>query len=404
MFIALPRLSSFIPSKGRHSMTIPLPHEPHGTEFPSAFDPRLFTPGPLTTSLSVKQAMCHDIGAWDAPLKELVLEIRTELLSMGGVSQSDGWECTLMQGSGSFAIESALVSLTPRQGRLAVISNGAYGERMIKTAEMAGIDVTPICLPENQAATGECVASVLAADPSIHTVGVIHCETTTGILNDIASVSAAVKAAERRLIVDAMSTYAAYPIDLKTAAIDVLISSANKCIEGVPGFGFVLARRKLLEQAGAERWPRSHSLDLYDQWIGFERTGKFRFTPPNQVLLAFRQALREFSAEGGVAMRQARYQANHHTLLAGMDRLGFVPFLPRPLMSHIITTFLCPNHPAYDFQTFYDKLAARGMIIYPGKVTSASCSRIGNVGRLFPRDIEALLLAIEHVKNEMGFH
>lgn len=384
-------------------MSIPSPNEPHGDDFPSAFDPRLFTPGPLTTSLRVKQAMCHDIGAWDAPLKDLVREIRTSLLTIGGVSQADVWECTLMQGSGSFSVEAAVVSLTPRTGRLGVVTNGAYGERMIKTAEMAGIEVTPIKVPEDQVATGEAVAAALAADRSIHTVGVIHCETTTGILNDIASVATAVKAAGRRLIVDAMSTFGAYPIDLKTANIDVIISSANKCIEGVPGFGFVLARRELLEAAGAGRWARSHSLDVYDQWLGFERGGKFRFTPPNQVLLAFRQALRELEAEGGVAARQARYQANHRTLMAGMDRLGFVPFLERARMSHIITTFLCPDDPAYDFQTFYDKLAARGMVIYPGKVTNASCFRIGNIGRLFPRDMEALLLTIADVTKEMGF-
>lgn len=384
-------------------MSLPDPNEAHDDRFPSAFDPRLFTPGPLTTSLAVKQAMCHDIGAWDPPLKSLVQEIREGVCRVAGVDATGGWECTLMQGSGSFGVESAIGSLVPRQGRLAVISNGAYGERMITIAKMLDIDIVPIRFPENEQADAAVVAETLKSDPTIHTVGIIHCETTTGLLNDIASVGTAVQAAGRRYIVDAMSSFGAYPIDLDSIGIDALISSANKCIEGVPGFSFVLSRRSLLEEAGDGGWARSHSLDLYDQWQAMESGDKFRFTPPNQVLLAFRQAMREFFAEGGVSARQARYTANHQTLMAGMDRLGFVPFLEREKMSHIITTFLCPDDPRYDFQSFYDKLSERGMVIYPGKVTGSSCFRIGNIGRLFPRDIEALLEAIASVIQEMGF-
>lgn len=384
-------------------MSVPDPNESHDQRFPSAFDPRLFTPGPLTTSLAVKQAMCHDIGAWDAPLRSLVDEITMGLLQTAGVDQDDGWECVLMQGSGSFGVESAVGSLLPRQGRMAAIANGAYGERLITIARMLGIDVVPIRFPEHEQADAAVVAEALEADPSIHTVGIIHCETTTGLLNDIESVGAAVRAAGRRYIVDAMSSFGAYPIDLDGIGVDALISSANKCIEGVPGFSFILARRSLLEEAGAGHWARSHCLDLHDQWRAFLASGKFRFTPPNQVLLAFQQALREFFAEGGVPAREARYIANHQTLMAGMDRLGFVPFLEREKMSHIITTFLCPNDSRYDFQTFYDKLSDRGMVIYPGKVTGSSCFRIGNIGRLFPRDMEALLLAMSSVVKEMGF-
>ena len=384
-------------------MSLPDPNESHDDRFPSAFDPRLFTPGPLTTSLAVKQAMCHDIGAWDTPLRALVQEIRDGVFQVAGVDQTDGWECTLMQGSGSFGVESVIGSLVPRQGRLAVISNGAYGERMITIAEMLKIDVVSILFPEHEQADAAVVAETLKADPTIHTVGIIHCETTTGLLNDIASVGAAVRSAGRCYIVDAMSSFGAYPIDLDGIGIDALISSANKCIEGVPGFSFILSRRSLLEEASDGRWARSHCLDLVDQWQAMENGGKFRFTPPNQVLLAFRQALREFFAEGGVCARQSRYVANHQTLMAGMDRLGFVPFLEREKMSHIITTFLCPDDPRYDFQTFYDKLSDRGMVIYPGKVTGSSCFRIGNIGRLFPRDMEALLEAISSVTKEMGF-
>jgi 2-aminoethylphosphonate-pyruvate transaminase len=345
--------------------------------------------------------MCHDIGAWDAPLQTLVKRIREGLLEIANVGGGDDWDCVLMQGSGSFGVESAIGSLSPHEGRLAVVSNGAYGERMITIARMLGVDVVPIRFAENEPASAEVVADVLAAGPDIHTVGIIHCETTTGLLNNIESIGHVVRQAGRRYLVDAMSTFGAYSINLND--VDVLISSANKGIEGVPGFSFILARRDLLEEAGKGRWARSHCMDLYDQWRGFESSGKFRFTPPNQVLLAFRQALREFFAEGGIAARQARYIDNHRTLMRGMDRLGFVPFLPRQMMSHIITTFHCPDDPAYDFQSFYDKLSERGMVIYPGKVTGASCFRIGNIGRLYSSDMDTLLLAIESVVGQMGF-
>ena len=380
----------------------PAPESPDD-EVAGASDPLLFTPGPLTTSPSVKQAMCHDIGAWDAPLRTLVEEIRTGLLEIADVGGGDDWACVLMQGSGSFGVESAIGSLVPREGRLAVVSNGAYGERMMTIAGMLGIDVLPIRFAENEPARAEVVADALATCPDIHTVGIIHCETTTGLINNIEPIGQATRAAGRRYLVDAMSTFGAYPINLEHACIDALISCSNKGIEGVPGFSFVLVRRNLLVAAGAGGWARSHCLDLYDQWRGFESSGKFRFTPPNQVLLAFRQALREFFAEGGLAARQARYIDNHRTLMSGMDRLGFVPFLERQRMSHIITTFHCPDDPAYDFQAFYDKLSDRGMVIYPGKVSGASCFRIGNIGRLYSSDMKALLSAIGSIVQEMGF-
>ena len=384
-------------------MAIPPSRETDGETFPGAFDPRLFTPGPLTTSLAVKHAMCHDIGAWDAPLRRLVREIREGILEVAGDTAADGWECVLMQGSGTFGVEAAVGSLIPREGRFAVVSNGAYGERMITIARMLGIDVVPIRFAENERASAEAVADVLATNSSINTVGIIHCETTTGLHNDIEPIGHVVRDAGRRFLVDAMSTFGAYPIDMRSIGIDMLISGSNKSIEGVPGFSFILVRGDLLQEAGEGAWARSHSMDLYDQWHSFESGGKFRFTPPNQVLLAFRQALREFFAEGGIAARRARYMANHRKLLEGMDRLGFVPFLERQAMSHIITTYHCPDDPSYDFQTFYNKLSDRGMVIYPGKVTGASCFRIGNIGRLYPYDMEALLLAIDSVVQEMGF-
>ncbi len=377
--------------------------ESHDRNFPSAVDPKLFTPGPLTTSASVKHAMLHDIGAWDAPLRALVKEIRAGVLDAAEVCQDSGWECTLMQGSGSFGVESAIGSLTPRDGRLAVVANGAYGERMITIAEMLGIEVVPLRFPENAIANADQIDAALSSDPTIHSVAMVHCETTTGLLNDAAAVGEVTRKHDRRFLLDAMSSFGAYSLDLEALGCDALISSANKCIEGVPGFSFIVARRDLLVAADEGAWPRSHSLDLVGQWKAFESGGKFRFTPPNQVLLAFAQALREFRAEGGVSGREQRYRANHDALLKGMTLLGFRPFVPPNVQSHIITTFYCPEDDAFEFGEFYDRLTERGLVIYPGKVTGSECFRIGNIGRLFPHDMDHLVAAISAVATEMGF-
>lgn len=374
------------------------PNTSHHDNFPSARDALLFTPGPLTTSPAVKHAMSYDIGAWDAPIKGIIKEIRSGLLKALG---NEDFECVLMQGSGSFSVESAVVSLVPKNGKIAVVTNGAYGRRMIKIAEMAEIDCLPIVFKEDEVAKTEVIESVLEQNPDITTVGIIHCETTTGLLNDIQSVGEVVKKAGKTYIVDAMSSFGGYTID--SQKIDALISSANKCIEGIPGFGFVFVRKELLQKSGQEKWARSHSLDLYDQWCGFETGGKFRFTPPNQVLLGFQQALREFFAEGGVEARKSRYQENYKILMDGMEKRGFVPFLTREKQSHIINTFYCPIDVNYDFLTFYNKLSDLGFVIYPGKVTDVECFRIGNIGRIHPRDILMLLFAIDHVQKEMGF-
>lgn len=376
------------------------PNTSHDGNFPSAHDPLLFTPGPLTTSLAVKQAMSYDIGAWDSPVKKVIKEIREGLLKAAEVETKD-WQCVLMQGSGSFSVEAAVTSLTPKNGKIAVITNGAYGDRMVKIAQMACIDCLPIVFKESEIAKPEVVQEVLEKNQDITTVGIIHCETTTGLLNDIQSIAEVVKKAGKTYIVDAMSSFGGYTINLDK--IDALISSANKCIEGIPGFGFVLIRNELLQKSGEEKWARSHCLDLYDQWQGFEKGGKFRFTPPNQVLLAFQQALKEFFAEGGVRARQNRYQQNYQVLMDGMEERGFVPFLPRDKQSHIINTFYCPTEKNYDFLTFYNRLSDLGFVIYPGKVTDVECFRIGNIGRIYPRDISMLLFAVDHVRKEMGF-
>ena len=359
----------------------------------------LFTPGPLTTSPSVKAAMLRDAGSRDAEFLATIRDIRTRLLAIGGAMQPE-YECVLMQGSGTFAIESVISSAIPRDGRLLVLVNGAYGRRIAQMARVHGIATETLEVPENRKISAGAVKDKLAAAPGVTHVAVIHCETTTGLLNPVEEIGAAVERAGAAYIVDAMSSFGAIPIDLAGARIDFLISSANKCIEGVPGFGFVLARRApLFESKGRAR---TLSLDLHAQWAGLEADGQFRFTPPTHVVLAFHQALLELDAEGGPAARAQRYRANHATLMRGMTELGFDAYLAPEEQSYIITSFRYPAGPRFQFEEFYARLSERGFIIYPGKLSQEPCFRIGTIGRISPADIDALLDAIRRVLAEMG--
>lgn len=346
--------------------------------------------------------MLHDAGSRDRDFLRIVREIRERLLALGGAaSESAGgeYECVPIQGSGTFAIEAAISSAIPRDGKLLVLMNGAYGRRIAHMARVHGIETETLEAPENRKIHPETVAERLAIARGITHVAVVHCETTTGILNPIEAIGALVERAGAAYIVDAMSSFGAIPVDLAGAHIDFLISSANKCIEGVPGFGFVLARRcRLLESKGRAR---TLSLDLHAQWAGLESDGQFRFTPPTHVLLAFHQALLELEAEGGVAGRAARYGANHSALTRGMAELGFEAYLEPDDQSCIITTFRYPRHTEFRFEEFYNRLSDLGFIIYPGKLTAEPCFRIGTIGRLTPPDIEALLAAMRRVLGEM---
>lgn len=368
------------------------------TSLPPARDKLLFTPGPLTTSLSVKQAMLHDAGSWHFEFNAIVAEIRERLLTLAGLTRARGWEVVLLQGSGTFGVESVFQTCVPPRGKVAVLTNGAYGNRMVQMLEHARIDHVVAHTPEDAPLDPVAVEACLAGEPGITHVAVVHCETTTGILNPLAAIGSVVKRHKKVLIVDAMSSFGGLPIDFAACGIDFLVSSANKCLEGVPGFSFVFARRDLL--LASERWARSLSLNLLDQLKSFEKNGQFRYTPPTHAILAFAQALRELEAEGGITARGQRYRRNHETLLKGLKRLGFRPFLPPVVQSHVITAVHYPSA-EFDFATFYRKLSERGFIIYPGKLTQVDTFRIGNIGRLFPADMEQLVLAIGAVMQEM---
>jgi 2-aminoethylphosphonate-pyruvate transaminase len=362
-------------------------------------DKVLFTPGPLTTSRTVKQAMLRDLGSRDCEFIGLVKEIRDKLVALG---QGDLREYTavLMQGSGTFGLEAVVSSTVPPDGKLLVIINGAYGKRLAKIASVLKIDTITLEYSENTTPNLREIEDAIKADDKIACVSVVHCETTTGIINPIEEIGELVAKSGAKYFVDAMSSFGAVPLDLAGCHIDYLVSSANKCIEGVPGFSFALCKlRSLKETAG---FARSVSLDLLDQYQGFEKNGQFRFTPPTHALVAFRQALAELELEGGVRGRAERYRKNYETLVAGMREMGFQEYLKREHQGYIITSFLYPDDPNFSFEKFYESLNQKDYVIYPGKVSDANCFRIGNIGRIFEADVKALLAAIEETITEMG--
>ncbi|TLF52637.1 2-aminoethylphosphonate--pyruvate transaminase [Halomonas urmiana] len=366
---------------------------------PAQHAPYLLTPGPLTTSDTIKAAMLHDWGSWDDDFNRLTAEVRAQLLEMAGAS-GDAYACVPLQGSGTFAVEAALATAIDRHGKALVLANGAYGQRAAKILGYLGREHLVLDKGDYLPPRGEEVAALLDADPEITDVFLVHCETSSGILNPLAEIAEVVKARGKGLIVDAMSSFGAVPLSVEAVPFDVLVSSANKCLEGVPGFGFVILRRDLLEASAGRA--HSLSLDLLEQWRYMERTGQWRFTPPTHVVAAFHTALAEHRAEGGVAGRLARYTRSRERLVAGMRELGFATLLEDRWLSPIITTFFCPGHPAFDFGRFYAELKARGFVIYPGKLTEAESFRIGCIGRLDVAVVERLLVAVGEALDALG--
>lgn len=362
---------------------------------PRMGEPYLLTPGPLTTSYAVKEAMLTDWGSWDGDFRDLTREVRDRLIAMTG---REGFECVPMQGSGTYLVEAMLGSLLPRDAKVLVLANGAYGLRAAKCLAVMGRAHQVIDKGDYLPPRGTEVAKALAADPMISHVVAIHCETSSGILNPLLEISKAVAAAGRKLVVDSMSAFGAVSLD--GVVFEALVSSANKCIEGVPGFGFVLAPRDVIANAAGNA--HSLSLDVHDQWAYMEKTGQWRFTPPTHSVAAFLEALKAHETEGGVPARGARYAENRDVLVEGMRELGFETLLDARWLSPIITTFFTPAHAAFDFQRFYDILKREGFIIYPGKLTVVDSFRIGHIGRMDAAVMRAVVAAAKTALDEMG--
>ncbi|SDQ58015.1 2-aminoethylphosphonate-pyruvate transaminase [Paraburkholderia fungorum] len=346
---------------------------------PAKGEPYLLTPGPLTTAFSTKEAMLRDWGSWDGDFRAMTAYLRRSLLDIAGDTAGD-YDCVPLQGSGSYCVEAMLGSLMPRDGHALVLANGAYGKRIATTLGYLGRACTVLDKGDYLPPRGAEIERMLDADPRITHVVAVHCETSSGILNPLEEIAAATAKKGRKLLIDSMSAFGAVPLDVREIACEAFVSSANKCIEGVPGFGFVIARKSALREAKG----RSHSLalDVYDQWDVMNRTGQWRFTPPTHTVAAFIEALRLHKLEGGQPGRLARYANNRDVLVAGMHELGFEPLLNARWRSPIIVTFFAPAHPQFRFERFYELMKQQGFIIYPGKLTAVDSFRIGCIGQV----------------------
>ena len=366
---------------------------------PRLGEPFLLTPGPLTTAFEVKEAMLKDWGSWDADFRALTADMRKRLLKILGAGSHE-YECIPVQGSGTYGVEAMLGSVVPRDGKVLVLANGAYGQRAAETMRYLKRTYHLLDKGDYLPPRGDEIAAILASDPAITHVLAIHCETSSGILNPLSEISKATQDAGRRLLIDSMSAFGGVDITPETIPFDAMVSSANKCIEGVPGFGFVFIRRDVLETTKGNS--HSLSLDLYAQWATMEKSGQWRFTPPTHVVAAFLEALRLFEEEGGVAARSARYAQNRDVLVSGMRRLGFETLLDQAWLSPIIVTFFCPQDPAFHFDRFYDLMKASGYIIYPGKLTVVDSFRIACIGRMDHYIMQGVVDAAARALTEMG--
>ena len=361
-------------------------------------DAVLLTPGPLTTSLRTKLAMLKDWGSWDSDFIAITARVRQSLLDI--VHGHDSHVVVPLQGSGTFSVEAAVATVVPRDGHVLVLDNGAYCKRAAKLTHLMGRRTTVVPFAEDAAISPEVLQTHLLADKSITHVVMIHCETGAGVLNPLHAVADVCQAHGKGLIVDAMSSFAALEIDARKVHFDALVAASGKCLEGVPGMGFVFIRKAILPQCEGNN--NSLAMDLYDQYIYMEKTGQWRFTPPTHVLVALNEAIAQFEEEGGQTARLKRYQSNCSTLVDGMAALGFKPFLDPAIQAPIIVTFHAPADPRYQFKTFYDIAKKNGFILYPGKLTQVETFRVGCIGAIGPAEMAQAVHAVALTLKEMG--
>ncbi len=358
----------------------------------------LLTPGPLTTTLRTKLAMLKDWGSWDADFNAITAGVRQRLLDI--VHGQDTHVVVPLQGSGTFSVEAAVATVVPRSGHVLVLDNGAYCKRAAKLTQMMGRKATVVGFAEDAPVSPAVLEDKLKSDPSVTHVVLIHCETGTGVENPLATVAAVCERHGKGLIVDAMSSFAALPIDATKMRFDALVAASGKCLEGVPGMGFVFLRKAILDACAGNS--QSLAMDLHDQHVYMGKTGQWRFTPPTHVVAALAEAVTQFVEEGGQPARLARYTANCRTLVDGMAALGFKPFLKPEVQAPIIVTFHAPAHPAYDFKRFYDSAKAKGFILYPGKLTQVETFRVGCIGAIGPVEMQQAVNAVAATLREMG--
>lgn len=347
----------------------------------------LLNPGPATTTQSVKEAMVvEDICPREKEFGQLLDSIKLDLVKI--VHGEDSYITALFTASGTGGLEAAITSVVPRGKKLMVIENGAYGTRMVKIAEAFKIEVVRYQLSYGDYPNIETIENLIKANPDISHLAVVHHETTTGMLNPVQGICDLAYRHGIEVIVDCMSSYAGIPIDIKKWNAAYVISSSNKCIQGMPGLVFVIFKKDLLEKIKDTK--RSFYFDLYSQYTGFEKTGQMQFTPPVQVAYALRKAIDEYFTETEKG-RWSRYQSNYTTLYNGLSELGFEFLLPDHQQSKILLAVKEPDHVNYNFEAMHDYLYSHGFTIYPGKGAKEATFRLSILGDLYPDDINRFI-------------
>ena len=347
----------------------------------------LLNPGPATTTDSVKNAMVvEDICPREKDFGQLLDRIKDDLVRV--VHGENDYLATLFTASGTGGLEAAITSAVPKGKKLLVVDNGAYGARMANIAKTFGIEVVHYKLEYGDYPDLAAIDDLLRKNPETSHLALVHHETTTGMLNPVQEICDLSRRYNVEVIVDCMSSYAGIPIDIKKWDTGFLISSSNKCIQGMPGLVFVIFKKSLLPAIQNQK--RSFYFDLYSQYTGFQKTGQMQYTPPVQVAYALRQAIDEYFAEGEMN-RWKRYRESWETLCSGLKQLGFQFLLPRQYESQILLAIIEPNHPAYNFDSMHDYLYQRGFTVYPGKGAKEATFRLSILGDLSKTDIEAFL-------------
>jgi 2-aminoethylphosphonate aminotransferase len=356
----------------------------------------LLNPGPATTTDTVKKSLVvPDICPREREFSVLLNEIRNDLVRI--VHGDDQYTSVLFAGSGTAVMDSVINSVIPGNKKIAVIVNGAYGERLVRIARTYKIPCLPIIFDWREKPDLKKLDRLLKNDTSVCCVALVHHETTTGILNPITEVGRIVKKYNCTYIVDAISSYAGIPIDIKESKADFLLSTSNKCIQGMAGLAFVVCKKSALESIKNYE-KRSFYLDLYNQYDYLEKTGQTPFTPPVQIAYALKQAIKEYFEEGG-DRRYARYTENWKTLRSGLLDLGFTLLLKEDQESHILLTVIEPEAKNFDFEKMHDYLYDLGFTIYPGKLKQKTF-RLANMGAIYPADITAFLTALKEYLKE----
>ncbi|MFM1652439.1 2-aminoethylphosphonate aminotransferase [Brevibacillus sp. B_LB10_24] len=359
----------------------------------------LLNPGPATTTDTVKYAqVVPDICPRESEFGDLMEYVSEELTRL--VADPAEYTTVLFGGSGTAAVEAMLTSVVDEDAVL-IVNNGAYGKRMCEIAEVYGLPFLECKSPADDAIDLAALENMIKTAPrKIARLAVVHHETTTGLLNDIASIGEICRKYQIDMLVDAMSSYAAVPIDMKQTNVSFLTASSNKNLQGMAGISFVIARRSKLE-AMRERKPRNYYLNLYAQYKFFQATRQMRFTPPVQTLYALKQAIEELKLEG-VSGRYERYSKSWETLMDGLARLGLATIVPKQHHSKILTSVLEPDCEGYDFDDLHDYLYSRGFTIYPGKIEATKTFRIANIGDITYKDIEVFLQLLEECLRQIG--